>query len=89
MIGISPIKQKPVVQQLEISNYLLKIYQIKSIHNQQNFDFEENSPHQEGIITETYESPDKSYLEQSQELSDLVDSSKLIHKYLPKQVDID
>ena len=36
-----------------------------------------------------YESPDKSYLEQLQELSDLVDSTKIIHKYLPKQVDID
>ena len=52
-------------------------------------DFEENSPHQEGKITETYEYPDKSYLEQPQELSDLVDSTKLICKYLPKQVDID
>ena len=54
-----------------------------------NLDFEENSPHQEGITTEMYESSDKSYLEQSQELSDLVDSTKLIYKYLPKQVDID
>ena len=36
-----------------------------------------------------YESPDKSYLEQLQELSDVVDSTKIIHKYLPKQVDID
>ena len=54
-----------------------------------NLDFEENSPHQEGIITETYESPDKFYLEQPQELSDLVDSTKIIHKYLPEQVDID
>ena len=36
-----------------------------------------------------YESPDKSYLEQSQELSDLLDSTKLIHRYLPKQEDID
>ena len=25
-----------------------------------NLDFEENSPHQEGIITETYKNPDKS-----------------------------
>ena len=33
-----------------------------------NLDFEENSPHQEGIITEIYESPDKSYLQQPQEL---------------------
>ena len=36
-----------------------------------------------------HKSPDKSYLEQPQELSDLVDSTKIIHKYLPKQVDID
>ena len=53
-----------------------------------NLDFEENSPHQEGIITEMYESPDKFYLEQPQELSDLVNSTKIIHKYLHKQVDI-
>ena len=52
-------------------------------------DSEESSPHQEGIITEMYEGPDKSYLEQPQELTDLVDSTKLILKYLPKQVDID
>ena len=36
-----------------------------------------------------YGSPNKSYLEQPQELTDLVDSTKMIHKYLPKQVDID
>ena len=36
-----------------------------------------------------YKCPDKSYLEQPQELTDLVDSTQLIHKYLPKQVDID
>ena len=54
-----------------------------------NRDIEKNSPHQECIITEMYESPDKSDLEQPQELSDLVGSTKLIHKYFPKQVDID
>ena len=54
-----------------------------------NLDFEQNSPHQEGIITETYVSPDQSYIEQPQELADLVDSTKLVQKYLPKQVDID
>ena len=54
-----------------------------------NLDFEENSPHQEGIIAEMYKSPDRSYLEQPQDLKDLVDSTKLMHKYLPKQVDID
>ena len=29
-----------------------------------NLDFEENSPHQEGIITEPYESPDQSYIKE-------------------------
>ena len=35
------------------------------------------------------ESLDKSYLEQPRNCQILVDSTKIIHKYLPKQVDID
>ena len=54
-----------------------------------NIDFEENSPHQEGIISETYERPDKSYIGEPHELADLVDTSKLVKKFLPKQADID
>ena len=54
-----------------------------------NLDFEENSPHQEGIITEMYVSPDQSYIGEPQELTDLVNTSKLVQKYLPKQTDID
>ena len=48
-----------------------------------NIDFEENSPHQEGIITETYVAPDQSFLEQLQELIKLVNTSKVVQKYLP------
>ena len=29
-----------------------------------NMDFEENSPHQEGVISEIYQKPDKSYLQE-------------------------
>ena len=54
-----------------------------------NIDFEENSPHQEGIITETYVAPDQSYLEQTQELIKVVNTSKKVQKYLPQQADID
>ena len=54
-----------------------------------NVEFEENSPHQEGIITETYISPDQSYIEQPQELTNLVNTSKLVQKYIPRQTDID
>ena len=48
-----------------------------------NMDIEENSPHQEGIITETYVVPDQSYLEQPQELIKLVNTSKVVQQYLP------
>ena len=46
-------------------------------------------PFQEGIISEIYERPDNSYVQEPQELKDLIDTTKLIQKYLPKQMDID
>ena len=49
-------------------------------------EIEENLPFQEGIISEIYEGPDNSYVQEPQEL---IDTTKLIQKYLPKQVDID
>ena len=54
-----------------------------------NKDFEENSPCQEGIISEIYESPDQSYIRKPHKLADLVDTSQIVQKYLPKQTDID
>ena len=52
-------------------------------------DTEENSPFQEGIISETYKRPDMSYVQEPYELKDLIDTTKLIQKFLPKQMDID
>ena len=52
-------------------------------------DIEENSPFQESIISETYERPDTSYIQEPYELTDLIDTTKLIQKFLPKQMDID
>ena len=43
-----------------------------------NVDFEENSPHQEGIISETYINLDQTYFERPQELTELVNSTKLV-----------
>ena len=54
-----------------------------------NADIEENYPFQEGIISEIYERPDTSYVQEPQELKDLIDTTKLIQKFLPKQTDID
>ena len=51
-------------------------------------EFEENSPNQEGIISEMYERPDKTFIQEPPELRDLIDTSKLIQKFLPKQTDI-
>ena len=54
-----------------------------------NVDIEENSPFQEGIISETYERPDNSYIKEPYKLKDLIDTTKLVQKFLPKQTDID
>ena len=47
-------------------------------------EIEGNSPFQEGIISEIYERPDTSYLQEPQELKNLKDTTKLIQKFLPK-----
>ena len=52
-------------------------------------EIEENSSFQEGIISEIYERPDTSYIQEPQELKDLIDTTKLIQKFLLKQTDID
>ena len=52
-------------------------------------EFEENLPHQEGIISEFYQRPDKSYLQQPKDLENLVNTGNLVQKFLPKQTDID
>ena len=53
-----------------------------------NFDFEENSPFQEGIMSETFQRLDKSFFQEPKELGNLINKGNLIHKYLPKQTDI-
>ena len=54
-----------------------------------NRDFKENSPYQEGIISEIYQRPHKSQKVDPPELTDLVNTEKIVQKYLPKQADID
>ena len=50
-----------------------------------NRDIEENSPYQEGIISEIYQKPHKSQFVDPPELTDLVNTEKIVQKYLPKQ----
>ena len=54
-----------------------------------NLHFEENSPFQEGVISEAYQRPDESFFQEPQDLNDLINTGNLILKFLPKQTDID
>ena len=54
-----------------------------------NTDLEENSLYQEVISPETYERPDKSYIREPPELGELLDTSIVVQKFLPKQTDLD
>ena len=51
-------------------------------------DFEVNSPFQEGVISETYQRPDKSYFKEPQELKSLINTGRLVQMFLQKQADI-
>ena len=54
-----------------------------------NLDIEENSPFQEGIISELIQRLDKSFFQNPRKLKDVISSDNLIHKFLSKQADID
>ena len=47
----------------------------------------ENSPFQEGIISETIHRLDKSLFQEPKELNDLINTGNLIQKFLPTQAD--
>ena len=49
---------------------------IDSLEQDINLDFEENPLHQEGVISETYQRPDKSYFQTLPELQIQVDRGK-------------
>ena len=50
-----------------------------------NKDFKENSPYQEGIISEIYQRPDRSQLLEPPEVVDLVNINNTVQKYLPNK----
>ena len=54
-----------------------------------NLDIEENSPFQEGTISETIQRLDKTYFQNPKRLKDIIDMGNLIYKFLLRQTDID
>ena len=49
-----------------------------------NLDIEENSPFQEGIMSETIQRPGKMFFHKPKSLDDIIDMGNLMHKFLPK-----
>ena len=74
---LGPSKHQPIKQNIKQNT--------QEIKPNFNFEFEENSPFQEGTMLETFQRLDKSFFQNPKELEDLVNKENLIHKYLPKQ----
>ena len=55
---------------------------IEDINPKINLDFKENSPFQEGVMSETFQRPDKSFFQEPKELGDLINKGNLIQKFL-------
>ena len=66
-----------------------KITDIDVLEQDLNTNFEENSPYQEGVTSEMYQRPDKSYFQEATELQAWVNTGKLVQKFLSKEADID
>ena len=52
-------------------------------------DFTENSPYQEGVMSEMCQRLDKSYFQEPPDLNGLINAGKLVQTFLPKQADTD
>ena len=61
---------------------------VENINPDINLDFEENSPFQKGVISETFQRLDKSFFQDPKELNNLINTGNLSQKFLPKQADI-
>ena len=56
---------------------ILKIHgSLSDLDLELNANFEENSPFQEGVISETYQSPDETYFQEPQELESLINTDR-------------
>ena len=68
---------------------MLRIESKADTSPRRDLEFEENSLYQEGIISKTYQRPDKSYFQEPQELENLVNMDRLVQRFLLKKADMD
>ena len=80
---------RPPLRPPDVTNLVDSCKDLLDTDLDRNVDIGKNSPFQEGIISETFERPDKSYIQGPYKLKDLIDTTKLVQKFLPKQMDID
>ena len=52
-------------------------------------EFAGNTLYQQGFISKAYQRPDKSYFQEPRELVSLLNTGRLVQKFLPKHADID
>ena len=80
---------KPIKQHMSYPHSPQISTSVGDINPNINFDFEDNSPFQEGIMSKTFQRLDKSFFQEPKELGDFINKGNLVHRYLPKQMDID
>ena len=73
---------KPIKQNV---THVQSLQNTKDINPNINFNFEENSPFQEGFMSEMFQRLDKSFFQEPKELGDLINKENFINKYQNKQ----
>ena len=62
---------------------------VENINPDINLDFKENSLFQEGVISEMFQRPDKTFIQDPKELNDLINTGNFVQNFLPRLADID
>ena len=68
---------KPIKQDMSYPKSSQSSTSIEDINPNINFDFEENSPFQEDVMSETFQRLDKSFFQEANELGDLINKGNL------------
>ena len=71
---------KPIKQDMSYPQSSQSSTSVEDITPNINFDFVENSPFQECIMSEIFQRSDKSFFQEHRELGDLINKENLIHR---------
>ena len=57
---------------------------VENISPDINLDFKENSPFQEGVISDIFQRQEKTFFQDPKGINDLINMGNLVQKFLPK-----